>query len=1182
MKKFTFLLAGLFIILLFYPKSKITAQMALEFDGVDDIAAFTQVTQNITFAEERPYTIEFILQLNEKEGQQTILSQENSVGIFKIGLTEDFNLFTRVNEETYFFEEYAFEQEDCFHITLVYAVDDIKLYVNGALESSVNRTSYDVNEISTAFIFDIGYDVQLGSEYFAGVLDQLRIFTDQRTLGEIQTYLFAPLPINIDNRLAYLSFEYFMGLDYFKDIYNQAGLGFLGGQSLIGARKPAVIEASCTNFDEPDGIYAACQSLPACSTATLPANELLCNGDFEQYCSSLDGAQPTFSNQGLVFNYFSAPSPSITLQSDVVNWRQTVTTSDNNSNGFFVRGGVGMQPLQPLNSFTPYETVSTFFGTNGPLNAIIFSPQNTHGGNGNATASLMPGNWFDGNSTSGHSSWLATNMRTNLKPSTAYNVEVWVYVTAHWSWMLGNNHNLSTLVNDALDIDYQFSQSNGAAIFNFNGNLKSNVSTTPNIVSMPNPNNGWTKVGLTFTTPANLPANLDMFEIRASLPITNDEYRLLAFIDDVSVKEVVTNTSTWPQYISTGVNPSGTHHNDAWNKRIKVDNLDNVYVLQSLVNENIDVEHGIPAVTSLTLGNNKMGTLITKYSSSGALLWKKIYENMLLKDFEIDPSGNLIAVGRTEVQDSPKPIATYNGPAGQESNPNNWSLTLSNNTITTWSHIDFSNTSAGVSHTGDYYWGWNQSTVNPSTGSHTAPYSFTLRPQHTANVVIAEINASDGSLIGGSAKAYGGLANEEAIDIEIMNNKAYIAVRTLGTTVANNICANVPANGTCPLRATIPPTPIPPPTVYTNSWSFGNATGNFGQDIFRWNLNTNNKNDLVFTEPVDQTPLANYHNDFSIGMMDNDGTHLYVLMEGALFKYNSAGLKTSETYLPQAQQKGSFSPPVATQHPRYLHAAANGKLYISYRETTLDQHLLEQRATSDLSLLNSQTTSARPLSITSNLDDVYVSYWRLPSNSSIHETFAVDKYDAGNANNSNPFAPVNTVWQKEASHLDLDFPDFHAFGDVNTDMVFANNGSKLFFVNHFRSLDINWYIQFDQKMLLKSGVATSEQEVFISTLDDFGTSASFKKDPSLPRDTLAVEINDYSIYPNPSSRYTVIESNEVMESLLLIDLNGRVIMSFSNLNTTQKEIDIAHLAAGTYILRLAFKNKVINERLLKN
>jgi hypothetical protein len=73
-----------------------------------------------------------------------------------------------------------------------------------------------------------------------------------------------------------------------------------------------------------------------------------------------------------------------------------------------------------------------------------------------------------------------------------------------------------------------------------------------------------------------------------------------------------------------------------------------------------------------------------------------------------------------------------------------------------------------------------------------------------------------------------------------------------------------------------------------------------------------------------------------------------------------------------------------------------------------------------------------------------------------------------------------------------------------------------------------------------------------------------------------------SIYPNPTGGKLQVTSYELrVESIEIFDMMGRCMWSQYSVLNTQYSIDISHLPAGTYIMRIAAGNEVVNWKVVK-
>jgi beta-glucanase (GH16 family) len=69
----------------------------------------------------------------------------------------------------------------------------------------------------------------------------------------------------------------------------------------------------------------------------------------------------------------------------------------------------------------------------------------------------------------------------------------------------------------------------------------------------------------------------------------------------------------------------------------------------------------------------------------------------------------------------------------------------------------------------------------------------------------------------------------------------------------------------------------------------------------------------------------------------------------------------------------------------------------------------------------------------------------------------------------------------------------------------------------------------------------------------------------------------FSIYPNPTSGFIVINTNEDMNRVALYSSLGQLVI---NTNNTIKQIDTKHLRSGLYILKIYSGNKIITKKII--
>ena len=72
----------------------------------------------------------------------------------------------------------------------------------------------------------------------------------------------------------------------------------------------------------------------------------------------------------------------------------------------------------------------------------------------------------------------------------------------------------------------------------------------------------------------------------------------------------------------------------------------------------------------------------------------------------------------------------------------------------------------------------------------------------------------------------------------------------------------------------------------------------------------------------------------------------------------------------------------------------------------------------------------------------------------------------------------------------------------------------------------------------------------------------------------------YKVYPNPTSDLIYIESSEIIREIQLVDISGRIVKTFINLNNVNYSVNVNDLNEGVYILSLKTKGKIQNAKII--
>jgi hypothetical protein len=353
---------------------------ALQFDGQDDYVEAISYPYLSAFNQDG-FTVEVIFRKTQDKPDQVLVAQQNRNGLFIIGLTDMGEPFTEVFGERYIAENMMLPNEECHQLSVVYSPDYIDFYVNGnVVYQALNNSGTNILVENEPFYFGQAYPDHATT--FFGVIDDMRIFTDVRTAAEIAQFTLTELPLQVTNKYMYFNFNNSFGA-YFPDPYYSMSKAWLGGIQQIHHQMPQTVEGMCAKpLPEPESVSSACQPMPACITTGLPPTQLLCNGDFEQYCSVLNGTQQPWVLPEHAFQdlppFLTSTNPGSVPGSDVTNWEVGFfSTIQTISPDFFVRNGIGSPSgFEPT---LPYSNP----------NWLAHPPTETYNGTGNAAAGLL-------------------------------------------------------------------------------------------------------------------------------------------------------------------------------------------------------------------------------------------------------------------------------------------------------------------------------------------------------------------------------------------------------------------------------------------------------------------------------------------------------------------------------------------------------------------------------------------------------------------------------------------------------------------------------------------------------------------------------------------------------------------------------------------------------------------------
>jgi hypothetical protein len=71
--------------------------------------------------------------------------------------------------------------------------------------------------------------------------------------------------------------------------------------------------------------------------------------------------------------------------------------------------------------------------------------------------------------------------------------------------------------------------------------------------------------------------------------------------------------------------------------------------------------------------------------------------------------------------------------------------------------------------------------------------------------------------------------------------------------------------------------------------------------------------------------------------------------------------------------------------------------------------------------------------------------------------------------------------------------------------------------------------------------------------------------------------NLLSIYPNPSNGFVNLNSNEIIRSIQVYDINGRLVYTQSNLNNNTIELNLNQLNNSVYSVKITLISEAVKQ-----
>lgn len=1115
---------------------------ALNFDGINDFAEL-DINVPTRHLEPENFTLEFII--DHDISDEGVLISQMANQLFEIGITRELNVYTEINGNRYVFNEFIIEPSSCFHLSLVYLAEEMLFYVDGILIQTHTK-AYTGSEITSNSKFYLG-QAPHGGKYYKGLIDQIRCFADAMTNSFISSNVYSQIPNENLDQFFYFDFNSYNTDARLRGANNSVTFLYRGGVNYSPNYAPSIVEGECEYEPlETESVSSLCPSI-TCVPPTVPSNELICNGDFEQFCN---GPAPSLENPpawASPYDAFGLFSANAVAGSDVANMEAIQSGStfwsqypSNWPPALFVRDGLGTQNNV---GFTAWLDMVTGLQPNLGNNNIHSPPT--------GSPTLVNNDAYVGLIYDAGEAVLKTDIKSALKPNGQYTFSGWFYNT-HWS----NNSGVSWPYQDDQMITLEFHSSTH--------HYQAATLNVPHFTKVTS-NNGWSFVTISFSTPGSLPPGLDVLTIIGSNDPNNCTQcglEAAIFMDDISLLEIAQGR-TWPQHVNVGTPLNAAMDgNDSFITSVKTDANNNVYVLHSLRNDNLQIEYtrGNTVQTSFTTTEEE-GSLLAKYSGNGTLLWTKFYPHVTFSDIEINANGDVIAGGYTEEV----PITYF-----LTSNP---ATTFVTNTP--WGNINFLLPKIPITFSATL-------TANTNSLPWSAAVTPTFNTYNTVQFAIALIDQNTGNA---TINAYGGFSDDRILDVEIVNGKAY-AFYSMTEEVAGSLKPeDIGDNVAIPLGAWSND-PVPWTSAVINLLQADNilwfdpiSLQPLGDEIYTYPLD---KPDSTWIGPGGNSISRGFTNEFDFIMFgSNPNTNsLFTLSPCAIQKFDVQNMSTPPTY---GYLRGNFFTG-SLERARTFHVDEGQTVYVSHENGNFHSEEISQGT---LQLESSQVNSSTyvPFSITSNANYVFIMFQDKLSDPGT-SNLSIEKRLKSNAQ-VNLFNPNHLIWKHSTENDNMNMTDFQSIGVTNTALSTIFNGSDVVYSLYARNTSTSWEFGEQSNYIENTSAPTlHEFHSFIGTVyEDFQGNPSYKNNSTGSGEvvngnsSLKRYENLIEVYPNPSEGTINIASSREVLDLRVYDLQGRPVR-IEEISESRTQFTLNPSAKGVYILVINLDGAVRHERII--
>ncbi len=189
---------------------------------------------------------------------------------------------------------------------------------------------------------------------------------------------------------------------------------------------------------------------------------------------------------------------------------------------------------------------------------------------------------------------------------------------------------------------------------------------------------------------------------------------------------------------------------------------------------------------------------------------------------------------------------------------------------------------------------------------------------------------------------------------------------------------------------------------------------------------------------------------------------------------------------------------------------------------------------------------------------------------------------------SSPYEDNYMFWPRSLTDV---FGNVIASFDMPATIVYGDNGTVIDFTNSSEGAVVyEWdfgdgeqsgseVVSHTYSYQFLSGVA--DVTIALQVTDAFGCTDVYTNTVDAVYTAVdELDASAISVYPNPSNGIVMVQSERIMNTIQLIDLNGRIVLTESNVSAGKKQLNLQALSSGVYQLRVLTEEEIFTKKIV--